>query len=327
MKKQFISNLKSRGIIRVSGNDGLKFLQSLVTADIHSICTPSANTTTATAFLDRRGRVLHGCLIHKLSTSNEYMIDVPKTQTESLMKHLKAYCLRSAVHIDDISCDYSVWQSNTINNNFNVHAKDPRLSLLGKRTILSNNEKNELDDGEMEYERLRIINGIPDGEDFIKGSLPLDLGLHLIGGVSFKKGCYLGQELTARSHFTGILRKRLTTIILSPPNNTNDKRISNVQQNVTDLICSDDEYRLNVGDEILVGNNNNEKNNSRNKKSFVITSAIDNIGVAVLKMSDILNDDTFLTLNDGRILSCIPQPWWDTHLSSSQSQNTSQPSS
>lgn len=304
----FAAKLQHRGTVSVSGKDSLRFLQSLVTADIHAVCPPEVPST-ACAFLDRRGRLLFGALIHSNETNN-YMIDLPSNRVSSLIKHLRMFRLRSEVEIEDVSDNYDVWQFARINDEYIPQGvgADPRLSGLGKRGLLAKSfavsDKLEVKP-EDSYERLRILHGVPDGADFSPGALPLDLGLHLLNGVSFEKGCYLGQELTARSHFTGVLRKRLTTLVVTDEDSGKFVKpcVLNTDE-AADLITDDKSLRLAPEAEIVVEGGNG-------KVIGRVSSAIDNIGVGVLRMTDALDDAKVLRLQDGRLVRTVHQKWWD----------------
>lgn len=304
---RFATKLQNRGIVRVSGNDSLKLLQSLVTADIHALCPPDV-LSTACAFLNRRGRVLFGALIHS-EAPNNYMIDLPAKRIGAFLNHLKMFRMRSDVEIEDVTTDFSVWQfvgdcKETVPSGV---GPDPRLSVLGMRGILP--KEFALDDrvevkSDDAYSQLRIIKGVPDDTDFDSTALPLDLGLHLINGVSFSKGCYLGQELTARSHFTGVLRKRLTTLLVT----NEDSHLSDVstvisEDQAIERINTDSACRLSEGAEIVV--------DGSTKPVGHVSSAINNAGVAILRMSDALDSRKVLRLRDGRRIQTVQQKWWD----------------
>lgn len=305
---RFAAKLRDRGTVSVSGKDSLRFLQSLVTADIHAVCPPEVSST-ACAFLDRRGRLLFGALIHS-SEANKYLIDLPLAHVPALIKHLRMFRLRSEVDVDDISNDYDVWQFADIDEKYVPHeiGLDPRLQALGKRGLLPRGFalNNELEvKFEDSYERLRVLNGVPDGADFSQGALPLDLGLHLINGVSFEKGCYLGQELTARSHFTGVLRKRLTTLLVTHEDASEGVGPSVLNSHQTiDWLTDDKSYRLTPETEIIAEGGNG-------KVIGRVTSAIDNAGTAVLRMTDALDNSKVLRLQDGRRVRTVRQKWWD----------------
>lgn len=289
----FIAKLTSRGLVRVKGPDSLNFLQGLVTNDVHKICGPSNPSTQATAFLNGRGRVLFGVLLHR-QNDNDYLIDIEKSKIPALTKHLRMYKLRAKVDVEED--DLSVWsffgRSPSCDG---VGFDDPRLPALGTRAIAEKSTiLGQADEEESAYTRLRILNGVPDGSDFEGTPLPLDLALHMLNGVSFSKGCYLGQELTARSHFTGVLRKRITPIILSPePVNSTEEAM--------DAISTAQECKLPDGAELFV--------EGRTKPAGQISSSIDNLGLAVLRLSDVFGEGR-LKLSDGRTVYAWKPEWW-----------------
>lgn len=281
--------LDSRGLVRVQGFDAARFLQGLITNDINTL---GQNEFQSAAFLNRRGRVLFGALIHR--RQDAYIIDVDKRRISEVIQHLSMYKLRAKVVVSDISDAFCVWSGD-----LRDALTDPRLSVLGKRGIYERDFEMDMEEGtEVDYERMRILNGVADGNDFDGLPLPLDLGLDLLNTISFNKGCYLGQELTARTHFTGVLRKRITPLIVS----TQPIDMTNVSDHITD-------ERIEVGTEIL----------KDSKKVGTITSCIHNVGMSILRLSHL---DSALTLADGRSVYPWKPSWWPssaTTLKSSQS--------
>lgn len=306
---RFASRLSTRGVVLVTGNDSRKFLQSLVTADIHAICHPGA-ISTATGFLDRRGRLLFGGLIHS-HHPNEYLIDISAHRAPALIKHLRTFRLRSVVDVEDVSPNFQVWQfvgfhGDQLGESVQGVGPDPRLPALGLRAVLPTGfspEPGVTIEGEHTYERVRILKAVADGADFDNAALPLDLGLHLINGVSFTKGCYLGQELTARSHFTGVLRKRLTSLVATADGDDHGTNVID-DTDAMQWVSGDASNGINVGDEIMV--------TGRDKVAGRVTSAVDNVGVAVLRMSDAFDGDKTLRLKDGRRVLAVRQGWWES---------------
>jgi folate-binding protein YgfZ len=90
---------------------------------------------------------------------------------------------------------------------------DPRLKSLGCR-IIAPTDSLDIDEDTLnlkltndDYEVIRLLYGVPEGPKELKDRLPLNMNLHLLNGISFNKGCYIGQELTQRTFHTGVLRK------------------------------------------------------------------------------------------------------------------------
>ncbi|CAN8061711.1 unnamed protein product [Agarophyton chilense] len=300
----FAAHLASRGIVRVHGVDSLKFLQGLITNDMHHICTAGARNACAAAFLNGRGRVLFGTIIQRQG-ENDYLIDVDHQLVPSLIRHLKQYRLRADVQVSDESPTHSVWSLVGVEDNNPVLRdsrifEDPRLKEIGLRAIVDETycaPPGVVVADEREYTRLRILNGVPDAGDFANTPLPLDLALHLLNAVSFKKGCYLGQELTARSHFTGVVRKRITPVSVADKTGVMSERGEGIVSNDADL-------HLESGTDIML--------EGKSKSIGKVSSSVDNIGLAVLRLADLVEHQggRQLRLRDGRAVRAWRPPWW-----------------
>lgn len=312
MSLRFASALPSRGVVQVSGGDALRFLQGLVTNDVHAICGPGAPSVSPAAFLNGRGRLLFGTLMHRAG-ENRYLIDLASARVPPLIKHLTMYKLRADVDVADVSPDHAVWSIVGAEHADALDAQlagrgalfqDPRLPVLGKRAIVDATfagfDMPAAD--ERAYTRLRILHGVPDGPDFDNMPLPLDLAFHLLHGVSFNKGCYLGQELTARSHFTGVLRKRVTPVALLPAS------AETISGPAAPPIISESKHL-----ELLPGT---EIRTSSKKKGALVSSAVDNIGLVVLRLSDALPNNASsgrIHLSDGRVGVAWRPAWWESN--------------
>ena len=238
--------LSHRSIIKLSGEDTLDFLQGLVTNDVHNF---PQSTCMYAMILNSKGRVLYDILMYKLkSEETSLLLECQKNCVDDILKTFKLYKLRKKVNIT-VEDHLNVWQVqllrsmayppdiniedlNTVlapplfNENLDpLHASnvalvlpDPRLTWLGWR-VISNGQpcSDNLIENNEYYHNFRHFYGIPEGpNELIQGkSLPLESNIDFMNGISFEKGCYLGQELTARSHFTGMIRKRLMPVIIS----------------------------------------------------------------------------------------------------------------
>jgi len=107
-----------------------------------------------------------------------------------------------------------------------VMAEDPRAKGLGTRLLFeqdTDTEKREPEESKEHdahqdlkaYEMYRLQHGLAEGSE-IEGRIPLECNLDLLNAISFKKGCYLGQELTARTKYKGVVRKRVIPFLLNP---------------------------------------------------------------------------------------------------------------
>lgn len=190
----------------------------------------------AACFLDNKGRIVTDALLWKRS-DEQYYIDVPGDAADSLLAHLKQFMLRrTKVQVEDKSEQMTVHVvTGTLNANGAppgyLSALDPRHPSLGLRVLALEGETPPTVDERIahfadqarsfpkfnagSFDAIRKLGGIGEGME-IQGKTPLECNQEFLNAVSFHKGCYLGQELTARVHHTGILRKRILPILLHP---------------------------------------------------------------------------------------------------------------
>ena len=237
-----------RGLLRVCGNEASSFLQGLITNDMQHLDGGYAMV------LNSQGRVMHDVIIYKKG-QHEYLIETNNASTDRLARHLKMYKLRKKIDVDNVSdqfkcyvlldnfsysdedvdksnmdCSYSSPKSSlelklASNIPDGILCQDPRNQLLGHKLILpSNTDITSLISGSKgadpeDYILLRYKLGIAEGpSELPSGDItPLEANADYMHGVSFSKGCYIGQELTARVHHTGVVRKRYMPIHLSEP--------------------------------------------------------------------------------------------------------------
>lgn len=216
MTARKISLLPNRSILKVSGTDVATFLQGLITNDIFK-CTMTQSLYAA--ILTPQGRFLYDLFILKIEDG--YLLDVERERRQDLMKRLNLYKLRSAVFVEDLEHIYNVSaQFGDLNHQKDVGAilkhgetisyVDPRLLEAGIRCI-SKKETETATDNFSIYDQHRLQLGLPDGSrDMIpEKAIPLECRLDHFNGISFDKGCYLGQELTSRTKHQGLVRKEL----------------------------------------------------------------------------------------------------------------------
>lgn len=185
-------------------------------------------------FLDHKGRIITDALLWKIS-EHEYYIDVPSSTYHILYQHLQQFKLRkSKISIHDTTHQmysgviYGTLSSKGAPSNFYT-GLDPRHPSLGLR-ILKKLDANDSENGpksisEMfrhislfpymkgNYELVRRLVGVAEGIEIYQ-KIPLECNLEFLNAISYSKGCYLGQELTARTHHTGSIRKRILPIYL-----------------------------------------------------------------------------------------------------------------
>ena len=207
----FCLKLTTRSVLRLSGPEVTSFLQGLITNDINK-CMPG-NALYA-ALLTPQGKYLFDFFIVK--DGEDYLFDVEAVRKDALIQKLTFYKLRADVVIEDVSDQLNVWAFETKAqkraNQF-VYI-DPRCEAMGWRAIFAGDqslaEKGTLED----YEGRRLGLGLPDASCDIEVDkrFILEANLAELNGVDFKKGCYVGQEMTARMTYRGSLKKRLLPV-------------------------------------------------------------------------------------------------------------------
>lgn len=228
--------LKSRKLLKIQGSDASVFLQGLITNDMRHF--EEGSKSMYAMFLNNKGRVLYDTLIHQWENNDSFILECDKDVLEMLQKHLKTFKLRRKVDIQEVNEYFQLWalvahSNDTVDSDICTHNginiyKDPRLSDLGYRIVsttdvngsqiaekIAKNVNVKSDDEGYNYLRYQLgvsegANDLPPGTCF-----PLEVNCDYLHGVSFHKGCYIGQELTARVHHTGVVRKRIMPLKFS----------------------------------------------------------------------------------------------------------------
>jgi folate-binding protein YgfZ len=212
------TRLIDRGVIRVSGEEARGFLQNLVTNDMDEVTTERAGYG---ALLTPQGKIICDFLIVALPEKDGggFLLDCPLPQSADLMKRLKLYKLRAKVTLDDLtqtSAVIAATDGGALPREAGLVYDDPRLPALGQRAITAGEGAGAPAAAPPEaYHARRIALGIPDGgRDFAYGdTFPHEALLDQLGGVSFKKGCYIGQEVVSRMQHRGTARTRVVPVV------------------------------------------------------------------------------------------------------------------
>jgi folate-binding protein YgfZ len=232
MEKDQIILLEDRGLILISGEDAKNFLQNIITNDVEKV---SLSASIFSALFTPQGKYLFEFFL--IQSKNGYLLDCDNKFTNEIINYLLKYKLRSKIEIIDISKDYVIGLINSekfldIQKNENKTGDtiefrgsplflDPRNNNLGAR-IISSLEKLHLTIKKL---NLKIIKpdtyfakahslGIPiKGIENLKDQLfGLEANFEELNAIDFKKGCYIGQENTARMKLKEKLRRRLLPI-------------------------------------------------------------------------------------------------------------------
>lgn len=205
------NHLLRRAVISLTGSERTSFLNGLITGDAQSL---PVNSTCWTAMLNAQGRIQTLFFLWKTETS--LLLDLPKNQADSFMKSLRRFRLRADVQMEGL--DHLVLTGAPDippPEKAIIQAVDPRHPALGWRALVpaSSDDDNDFSKDPTLLSR-RLLIGVPDDEDIIIGqTLVLEANMDHLNGVSWTKGCYLGQEVTARTHYRGLIKKRILPVV------------------------------------------------------------------------------------------------------------------
>ena len=232
MEKDQIILLEDRGLISITGEDTKNFLQNIITNDIDKV---SFSSSIFSALFTPQGKYLFEFFL--IQSKNGYLLDCDNKFTNEIINYLLKYKLRSKIEITDISTDYVIGlissekfldiqesenkTDDTIEFRDSPLFLDPRNKNLGAR-ILSSLEKLHLTIKKLDLKIVKPdayfakahslgipIKGIKNLKDQLFG---LEANFEELNAIDFKKGCYIGQENTARMKLKEKLRRRLLPI-------------------------------------------------------------------------------------------------------------------
>ena len=199
------TRLMNRAVIRLSTEDPeedvASFLQGLVTNDVTGALPAYAGLLTP------QGKTLFDFLVWP-GASGELLIDCEADVAQNLVKRLSLYRLRRKI---DIAVDPGVgvhWQREMGDGG----AADPRLGALGQRWLAPVDDSDASADEAWRAHRLAL--GVPEGSTELGDILWLETNAVELHGVSFSKGCYIGQENTARMNWRSKVNRRLVVVPL-----------------------------------------------------------------------------------------------------------------
>ncbi|MBN8951047.1 MULTISPECIES: folate-binding protein YgfZ [unclassified Rhizobium] len=196
--------LRERSFIRITGAEAETFLHNLITTDLVSLDVGEARPG---ALLTPQGKILFDFMIWRDGPG--FLLETDATQREGLLKRLTMYRLRAKVDFvaEDIQGVTVAWGDDAADG-----PKDSRFAKAG--IVLTRTPGEHGSDPEALYDALRIANGIAvSGRDFaLQDAFPHDVLMDLNGGLGFRKGCYIGQEVVSRMHHRGTARRRVATV-------------------------------------------------------------------------------------------------------------------
>ncbi|MBP0444251.1 folate-binding protein YgfZ [Roseomonas sp. SSH11] len=205
--------LPDRGLVEIAGPDRASFLQGLVSNDVTALGTGMAWA----ALLSPQGKWISDFLVFEGPelAPEAILLDLPREDAPMVVERLSRFRLRSKVTLTDRSGDISVsaaWGEEPPLGSF--ARRDPRLEGAGWRVYGT-----ALPGDPGDYDRHRLELGLPDGvRDLDRDkTVLLEAGFDELHGIAWDKGCYMGQELTARTRYRGLLKRRLVRVMVEGP--------------------------------------------------------------------------------------------------------------
>lgn len=228
---------ENRGVLEIAGEDRRSFLQGLISNDTHKL---APNRALYAALLTAQGKYLHDFFLAELGDA--FYLDGEAVRLADLQRRLTLYKLRAKVTLGNASDRFAAGAvfGKDAPAIFDLPSErgsaapfaggiayiDPRLAELGVRLILpratgaaSLAAAGPRPGDPAAYDLLRLSFGVPDGSlDLeIEKTILLEAGFDELNGVDWNKGCYVGQELTARTKYRGLIKKRLLPVTIDGP--------------------------------------------------------------------------------------------------------------
>jgi len=257
------SHLSNRSVLKVSGDDTVSFLQGLVTNDVESLGSDQQSSLYC-MFLNTQGRILFDALIYKGREPTDFLLDIDKNVAALAKKHMSMYKIRKKVKLElmeNLSV-FATFKEDTPVNPPSLTTQSPEIGS----TFCSGGAQTP---------------GLEGADEVgVAKSTPLEFNLDYLHGVSFHKGCYLGQELTARTHHTGVIRKRILPLRF-------DKQVE---------YC-DSSADINVVSE-------------KGKNVGKVKKVSGNVGLGLLRLKETFDAEK-LTFGDSDTIITVSKPaWW-----------------
>ncbi|WP_428483688.1 YgfZ/GcvT domain-containing protein [Rhodopila sp.] len=207
-----LAHLSERGVITVEGDDRVAFLQGLVSNDVAAA---KPGQAVWAALLSPQGKWLADFFVFAVDGSLK--LDCERAQIPMLIQRLARYRLRMRVALaEDVQSQvYVAWGGQP--GVAGAVAPDPRLPDFAWRILSAADLQTNA--SPVDWDRHRLNAGLPDGSRDMETdrSVLLEAGFDELAGVSWTKGCYMGQELTARTKYRGLVKRRLVPVAIDGP--------------------------------------------------------------------------------------------------------------
>ena len=202
--------LSNRSLIRLTGPDTITLLDSLLTQQVSDI---EEGTAGYGALLTPQGKVISAMILY--NQMGDILLETADDEAEGVLRRLMMYKLRADVSIE-FETGLKVAHAREPLEESILAVADPRSSVLGYRCLVPKDMK--LADNRESYDKTRFELGIPEGDEIEREKdFWLETGAETHNGVSFSKGCYVGQELTARMKHRTSVKKMIVPLSASAP--------------------------------------------------------------------------------------------------------------
>ena len=305
-----IADLSHYSIIKVNGEDAVTFLQGQLTNDIEQV---SNNASQLSGYCNQKGRLL--ATFRVLRNQDDLYLLIPEELYEETFKRLKMYVMRSKVEFNNCSADFvsiglsgpnaeTELQSQLSNipteTDQVTHVNDlsiiklagtqPRFQVIGPvdqvTSLWQSLDVNAAPVGKDVWNLLEIKAGIPTiYQATLESFVPQMVNLELINGVSFKKGCYTGQEIVARMHYLGKLKRRMYRIYID----SSEPVLPN-----TPLFSPDSSSGQGTGNIVISAKSSSDKGYE---------------ALAVIQISEVENNNLRLNDNNGPSITVLEIPY------------------
>lgn len=230
--------LDRRSVVAVTGEDRKAFLQGLVSNDMLRVTPDHAAYA---LFLTPQGKFLHDFTVVESGSDSALLLDPETDRRADLLRRLKMYKLRSKIALEDragalqvvvafgdgalaaLGLPAEAGAARPFGGG--IAFTDPRLPALGGRLFLPADGIAALEEAGLvrrdaaDYDGLRLSLGVPDGSGELipEKSIPLENRMDALNAISWDKGCYMGQELTARTKYRALIKKKLFPAVIDGP--------------------------------------------------------------------------------------------------------------
>jgi len=223
--------LENRKVLKVSGPNCVSFLNNILTSDVSKLM---PFETIPSTLLSPQGRVLFDMLVslnfQDYSEEKSVLIEHDLLCENDLINKLSMYNLRKEVKIEKTNYSVLVTRNAKSFKNFLKDIRFFNLNIQVCRIYYKNKSiyYNENSVGSNWYKLIRYKNCIPEGSKEIEmnATLPLEINLDLLGGISFEKGCFIGQEVNARIKYKGLIKRKYVPVCFK----NNNFSISNLDK-------------------------------------------------------------------------------------------------